>query len=325
MVLLKSASKPRQGISRRKLRRPSPHHQNKTPRKETPSPLIVNEDILQEALTIAENVQISDDSDLPSPLSSCLKTQSDSSEADFDASKRHPSVFKARSNEAPGLASEPITTGLSSTEALEHSFSFPCITSRPSGRAKDSNSVLPRRRSHERSTYGTQGPEKRPQPRGNGLTITEQQMHSNNNNKGVKNKDELAKRTKASFSTPPVKSLLNTTRTNPRGTKSSKNVLTKLQRGSNTGSFRGELGQSFGSRHASVDYTSSPHSTSKPRVLSRELSQGPSSRSLVKGSFKKASSFGGRSHLSNGGGGSYGVGSFGNLHPPSISGTRVWK
>jgi len=111
MVLLKSASKPRQGISRRKLRRPSPHHQNKTPRKETPSPLIVNEDILQEALTIAENVQISDDSDLPSPLSSCLKTQSDSSEADFDASKRHPSVFKARSNEAPGLASEPITTG----------------------------------------------------------------------------------------------------------------------------------------------------------------------------------------------------------------------
>lgn len=50
------------------------------------SPLIVNEDILREALRVAEHFEVSEDSEFPSPLSSDQKTSSEGSES--DASKR---------------------------------------------------------------------------------------------------------------------------------------------------------------------------------------------------------------------------------------------
>eukprot|EP00210_Caulerpa_lentillifera_P009301 g8866.t1 len=259
-----------------------------TTRKTSLSPLVVNEDVLQEALAVAENFHMSEDSDLPSPLSSCLKTQSDTSESDVDSHERtkprqtsHHEVQYTRN-----MSTASSAFGSFNRRHMESSHIFPNTTPRAN---------LP----------------------------TPERM----NKKAV--------RGKSSFSTPPTKPM-KTAPTTPRTPKtSSKRIVPRKSEKRITGgpasAFRGALSNCLGSRHASVDFTTSPrinHSNSmKSRGKTRELSQGPSSRSFLTGGFKKSSSFGGRTNLSSGGGGGGGGGggSTSNFRSSSLSGSRVWR
>eukprot|EP00210_Caulerpa_lentillifera_P004989 g4763.t1 len=328
LVQLKTSVKSRQGGGRRKHRRPSPLHNNKTPRRETPSPLIVNEDVLQEALMIAETVQISDESDLPSPLSSCLKTQSDSSEADVIDSIKGLASFKfpnyrqkgSHENLVHGSVTNKVSGGggsgsggcNSSTRDLVNMTQFATDFAPRKGGQLDSSIGG---KSHDRVAGGFPVRETGGSTYGFAPFNTTEQI--NTSCKAVTNKADMAKRAKPSLSTPPVKSLTNASRT-PRG------VQKKIEKVSNNTSFRGSLSQCLiGARHESVDFTSSPNSSMKSRGITRQLSQTRESQISIKSHLKKASSFGGHGTGGNGGGG--GSVGFGNLHPSSISGTSGWK
>lgn len=250
---------------------------DQTPRKTSLSPLVVNEDVLQEALTVAENFHASEDSDLPSPLSSCLKTQSDTSEPDLDFNKRP----KPAQNQTHNHHSLPTPRDPSSSRVLD--------------------------RLNQEVKHGSCP------------TVTP--AHGKKK-KGGSSKTEMTNRGKASFSVPPVKALANTS-TTPRTSQQGSVAQNKVEKRSNGGpasAFRGALSTCLGSRNASVDCTLTPKANTKTRSRMRELSQGPSSRSFLRGSFKKASSFGGRTNMSG-----YSSGSFGNCKSSSLSGSRVWK